>query len=128
MKNSDENKTHFFVGADYQRKAVPSTHALQTSILEIAKRTPQHDASEKSRPAPAASTARFFSWPPSFLQSAAMATFVLIFSVGLSFIGTGDQQQGIDTKQKIVFEAFSENDLDWQELMLIDDELLFAQL
>lgn len=128
MKNTNQSETHFFDGADYQREVVPDTQSLQTSILESAKRTPQHNASDKRYSASSASLRRLFFWPPSLLQSTVMLSFMLIFSVGLFFIGIGGQDQRIDTDQKIAIEAFSENDLDWQELMLIDDELLFAQL
>ncbi|MBL4674005.1 MAG: hypothetical protein JKX81_17215 [Arenicella sp.] len=128
MKSTNENETHIFAEVDYQREVVPSTRSLQASILESAKRTPQYSAAEKLYPVLAASPRRFFLWPPSLLQSTVMAAFVLIFSVGLFLIGVGDQHLGIDTDQKIAFDAFSENDLDWQELMLIDDELLFDQL
>ena len=126
MKNS--NETPSFVVADYQRKVVPSTLSLQASILESAKRTPQHRASDTLYSVPAASLGRLFFWPPSSWQSTVVASCMLIFAVGLFFIGVGDQHQWIDTEQEIAFEAFSENDLDWQELMLINDELLFSQL
>jgi hypothetical protein len=128
MKNTNQSETHFFDDADYQREIVPSTQSLQASILESAKQTPQHIASDKPYLASLFRLRRLVFWPPSLLQSTAMLSFMLIFLVGLLFIGIGDQNQVFEIEQKIVFEAFSENDLDWQELMLIDDELLFAQL
>lgn len=125
MKDTNQSGTHFFDEADYQREVVPSTQSLQASILERAKKTSQHIAADKPY---STSLGKLFLWPPSLLQSAVMLSFMLVFSAGLFFIGVDDQHQGISKEQKIAFEAFSENDLDWHELMLIDDELLFAQL
>ena len=42
------------------------------------------------------------------------------FVIGLFMVDFGDSP--------LPPEAFSENDLEWQELMLIEDDLLFAQL
>jgi hypothetical protein len=128
MKDTNQSRTHFFDEADYQREVVPSTQSLQASILERAKPTSQHIAADKPYSTSLTSLGKLFLWPPSLLQSAVMLSFMLVFSAGLYFIGVDDQHQGIDAEQKLVFEAFSENDLDWHELMLIDDELLFAQL
>jgi len=128
MKNTNESETHFFDAVDYPREAVPNTQFLQAAILESAKQTPQHKASDARHSASSAFLRKIFFWPPSLLQSAVMLSFMLIFSGGLLFIGDDGQYQGFDSEQKITIEAFSENDLDWQELLLIEDELLFAQL
>jgi hypothetical protein len=128
MKSTNENETHVFGEAYYPRELVPSTQSLQTSIIETAKQMPQYDAVDKPYSPPLTLLRKLSLWPPSFLQSATMLSFIFIVSGGLFFVATGDQPQTIDTKQKFAFEAFSENDLDWHELMLIDDELLFAQL
>lgn len=128
MKNSNENEAHIFDEADYRREAVPSTQFLQASILESAKQTPQHNVSDRRFPTSLVSPRRLFSWPPSLFQSAIMLSFMFVFSGSLLFIGAGDQHQGADAEQRAAVEVFSENDLDWQELLLIEDELLFAQL
>jgi len=119
MRNNKQNKVDEFSVNDYPRDAVPSTESLQRSIIERAKQFPQQASIVEVARLKRRSGVLFPSFRPIF-HSALLASVVLVAVVGLFAISGNDAE--------IVTDVLSENDLEWQELMLIEDDLLFAQL
>ncbi len=119
MKNSEKNTVDEFSVNDYPRGSVPSTESLQRSIIERAKHIPQQVSPEEVARLKRRPGSLFPSFRPIF-HSALLASVGLVAVVGLFAISGNDTE--------VVTDVLSENDLEWQELMLIEDDLLFAQL
>ena len=119
MKTSKDSSADTFDRTHFSREPVPNSQMLQASIIDNAKRMTQQ-APSKDQSLPIANPARFFAWYRPALYSTALAAMLLITIVSLSPFDFSDPDTPLDT--------YSENDLDWQELMLIEDEFLFAQL
>jgi len=119
VKNSNDSRLEAFEDGDFRRQSVPNTQALQTSIIDTAKKLPQQPSSmQASRSMPA--LRELFSWYKPVLHSTAIAAVMVVAIIGLFAVDFSDHQPSP--------EIFSEHDLDWQELMLIEDDLLFSQL
>lgn len=114
MITSKDDHSGAFLEADYQRKAVIGTLSLQASIIEAAKETPQIINTVELQ----AGKKHFWLRPAFALM--AFASLLLVVGVSLFDLSFSSNNLSLDT--------YSESDLEWQELMLIDDELLFAQL
>ena len=119
MKNDKFEDVNEFQIESYHRVPVPKTIALQASIIARAKLTPQgvtptNEVTLQKR------FKAFLSELPPLFRSAAIASAVCAMIGVVLFMGRYDSSLAPD--------SFSENDLEWQELMLMEDELLFAQL
>lgn len=121
MKNDKFEDVNEFQIERYHRVPVPKTIALQASIIERAKLTHQGAAPTPTNEVTAQKGFKAFilRLPPLF-RSAAIASVACVMIGAVFFIGRYDSSLAPD--------RFSENDLEWQELMLMEDELLFAQL
>lgn len=113
ITNKDEHADGFLAAA-YQRQSMISTLDLQASIIEAAKETPQITNITVLR----ANKKRF--WLRPLFASMTFVSLLLVVGVGLFDFSLSGSNVPLDT--------YSESDLEWQELMLINDELLFAQL
>lgn len=98
----------------YKRAPIPNTDALKSSIIQNAKGLPQQAPSFGSR------SSKFLAKYRLAFGSAVAFCVLFLAVINLSEFYVGDQIEPLIT--------LSEADLDWQELMLVDDELLFASL
>lgn len=119
MKNLNQDSVSLFEPSDYQREAIPDTRRLQGVILESAKLIPQEVAPLTTLGSDTTPTS-LFSWFKPIFRSTALAT---IFIAAVFSLLTIDFN-----RNDISPDRFTESDIEWQELMLINDELLFAQI
>ena len=113
MITTKDDHPNAFSKADYRRQPVANTLALQNSILEAARETPQIINS-----VPLNAGKKSF-WLRPVFGSMAFATLLIVVGVGLFDFSLSTNNAPLD--------AYTESDLQWQELMLIEDELFFAQ-
>ncbi len=117
MKTSNDNSTHISISEAYPREPVPNVDGLKMSIIEGAKNLSQESPTNLvSRP-----TKTRLGKFRLVLPSLAISVVLLLITVG--FLNLEVDQ---DTRPSL--DIVSESELDWQELMLIEDELLFAGL
>jgi hypothetical protein len=99
------------------RPVVPNTSSLKASIIEAAEDLPQHIEFSRSPVQPQKR------WRPSFmvgLPIAACGIIALVIFTNSSVISPNN----IETDAALVIS----DDLDWQEMMLLEDEWLLADL
>ena len=121
MTINDPNPSHLFSDNAFKRESVPNTDALKRAIIESAKDLPQQVPSYVARAGDTLPLLRFrfrSMFLPAVVASLAFIAVAGVFSFNLD--------QG-DSPNKTPMVA-GEGDFDWQELVLIEDELLFASL